>query len=140
MNHQWQALLELLWPSRYDPVASRRRRIALLQAGIAVAIALAAGPEIYAAMEMTALLEVLGAILFLTAFAAGARLLAMRIRGALCRVLLPAPQVFFLRSNASTPAKALALIYVTTHAAWYLALFLSGRVMVSTWPEDWAAA
>jgi len=140
MNHPWQAFLEFLWPSRYDPVASRLRRIALLQAGIAVAIALAAGPEIYAAMEMTALLEVLGAILFLTAFAAAAWLLALRIRAAVCRVLLPAPQVFVLQSDASTTAKALALTYITAHAAWYLALFLSGRAMISTWPEDWIAA
>jgi hypothetical protein len=35
--------------------------MALLQVGIALAIAMAAGPEIFAAMEMTALLEVLGA-------------------------------------------------------------------------------
>ena len=76
MKHPWQDFLELVWPSRYDPIASRERRIALLQTAIAIAIPLAAGPEIFLAMEMTALLEVLGAILFLAAFAAGAKLLA----------------------------------------------------------------
>ena len=45
MRKQWQAFLELIWSSRYDPIASRERRIALLQAVLAVAIALAAGPE-----------------------------------------------------------------------------------------------
>lgn len=124
MQHQWQALLELLWPSRYDPAASRERRIALLQVGIAVAIALAAGPEIIAAMEMTALMELLGATLFLTSFAAGAKLVALSIWSALCRIALPAPQLAVVRSDASTPVKALALIYVTAHAAWCLALVL----------------
>ena len=133
MKHQWQDFLELVWPSRYDPIASRERRIALLQAAIAIAIPLAAGPEILLAMEMTALLEVLGAILFLTAFAAGAKLLALSIWQATCRLLLPAPQIALLRSDASPPAKALALIYVTAHAAWCLALVLNGRARPSSW-------
>ena len=122
MRHQWQALLELIWPSRYDPAASHERRIALLQTGIAIAIALAAGPEIFAAMEMTALLELLGAILFLTSMAAGAKLLALSIWSAICNITLPAPQMAVVRSDAPTPAKALALLYVTAHAAWCVAL------------------
>ena len=133
MKHPWQDFLELVWPSRYDPIASRERRIALLQAAIAIAIPLAAGPEIFLAMEMTALLEVLGAILFLAAFAAGAKLLALSIWQAICRLLLPAPQMAVLRSDASPPAKALALIYVTAHAAWCLALVLNGRARSSSW-------
>lgn len=79
MRHQWLAFLEFLWPSRFDPTASRERRTAQLQACIAIAIALAAGPEVFAAMEMTVLLEMLGATLFLTAFAAGAKLMASRL-------------------------------------------------------------
>jgi hypothetical protein len=116
MRRQWQALLELLWPSRVAPTANQDRRIALLQAGIAIAIALAAGPEIIATMEMTALLELLGATLFLTAFAAGAKLLALSMWSAFCRIALPAPQLAIVRSDASTPAKSLALLYVTAHA------------------------
>ena len=78
MKHPWQDFLELLWPSRYDPIASRERRIALL---------------------------------------------------------LPAPQMAVLRSGASAPAKALALLYVTAHASWCLALVLSGRSRSSSWPD-----
>ena len=135
MKNQWQSFLELLWPSRYDPIASRERRIALLQALIAIAIPLAAGPEIFLAMEMTALLEVLGAILFLSAFAAVARLLALSMWQAICRLLLPAPQMTVLRSGASLPAKGFALIYITAHAAWYLALVLNGRARPTIWPD-----
>jgi hypothetical protein len=127
MLHQWQAFLELIWPSRYDPIASHERRIALLQAGIAIAIALAAGPEIFAAMEMTALLELLGAILFLTAMAAGAKLVALSIWSAICNIAFPVPPAAVVRPGASIPAKALALISVTAHATWCLAMALNCR-------------
>jgi hypothetical protein len=127
MRHHWQVFLELIWPSRYDPIASHERRIALLQAVIAMAIALAAGPEIFAAMEMTALMELLGAILFLTAMAAGAKLVALNIWNAVYNIARPAPQVAVVRSDASIPANALALIYVTAHAIWCVAMAFNCR-------------
>jgi hypothetical protein len=134
-----QPFLELLWPSRYDPAANVARRMAMLQAIIAVAIALAAGPEVFAAMEMTVLQELLGPILFLTAFGAGAKLVALSVWRWFCRTLLPAPQVALLRSDASIPAKALALIFITVHALWYLALAVEGRPGLSAWPSDTVA-
>jgi len=121
MRHQWQSLLEHLWPSRSGPSASQERRIALLQAGIALAIALASGPEIFAAIELTTLLELLGASLFLTAFAAGAKLTAMSLWRAACNILLPAGQIAVIRSDAAVTAKAQALIYCAVNAAWWLA-------------------
>ena len=127
MRNQWKALLEIIWPSRYDPIASHERRIVLLQAGIAIAIVLAAGPEIFAAMEMTALLEVLGAILFLTAMAAGAKLVALSIWSAIYSIVFPGPPAVFVRSDASMPVRALALIYATAHATWCLAMALNCR-------------
>jgi len=127
MRNQWQAFLELIWSSRYDPIARHERRIALLQAGIAIAIALAAGPEIFVAMEMTAVLELLGAMLFLTAMTAGAKLVALSIWSAICNILLQAPQVAVVRSDASMPVRALAAIYVAAHATWCLAMALECR-------------
>jgi hypothetical protein len=127
MRHQWQALLELIWSSRYDPVADHARRMAWLQAVIAVVIAVAAGPEIFVAMEMTALLELLGAILFLTAMGAGAKLVALSVWNALCNFALRAPPLAVFRSDASLRTKALALTYVAGHATWRWALTLNGR-------------
>jgi hypothetical protein len=124
MQSQWQALLEDLWPSRSVPRDLLWRREALLFIAIALAISLAAGPEIIAAMEMTTLLELLGASLFMTAFAAGARLALMRLWDAIGRVVLPAPQLVVIRSAASAPVKAAALIYVSAHATWCLAFVL----------------
>jgi hypothetical protein len=127
MRNQWQSFLELIWPSRHDPIASRERRIALLQASIAIAIALAAGPEIFVAMEMTALLELLGAILFLSAMAAGAKLVAQNICRAAYNIAFPLPPAVVVRSGASISAKASALLYVTVQATWYMALALNCR-------------
>jgi hypothetical protein len=127
MQGQWQTLLEDLWPSRSVPRDLLWRREALLFIAIALAISLTAGPEIIAAMEMTTLLELLGASLFMTAFAAGARLLLMRVWTAIGRVVVPAPQLVVVRSAASAPVKAAALIYVAAHATWCLAfVFIVG--------------
>jgi hypothetical protein len=96
--------------------------MALLQAAIALAIALAWGPEIFAAMEMTALLEILGASLFLTAYAAGAKLTAIELCRALQSIVLPAAQTDVISSNAPTSSKALASVSVVANAAWCLAV------------------
>jgi len=121
MQHQWQSFLELLWPSRSDASASQSRRMAFLQVGIALAIALAAGPEIFLAIEMTTLLELLGASLFLTAFATGAKFTVWSSWRAARNTLLPAAEIYVIRSNAAVSAKAQALIYCAINAAWWLA-------------------
>jgi len=132
MRYHWQALLELVWPSRYDPIASHERRIALLQASLAIAIALAAGPEIFVAMEMTALMELLGAILFLKAMAAGAMLVALNIWSAIYNVAFPVPPAVVVQPGASIPARALALMHVSAHATWCLTMAFNCRC-VGTW-------
>jgi len=118
MRKQWQALRELIWSSRYDPVANHERRIVLLQTVLAIAIALAAGPEIFVAAEMTAVMELLGAVLFLTAMKAGAQLLAISILSAIRGIAFPTPL---------PPVNAVALIYAAGHATWCVAMALNGR-------------
>ena len=120
MRSPWKSFLESLYPSRSGPSASEDRRMPLLQAGIALAIALAAGPEIFAAMEMTALLEVLGASLFLTACAAGAKLAARRVWRAVCDIALPAAEIYVIRFDPSVRAKTRALVSCAVNAAWWL--------------------
>ena len=127
MRQQWQAFLELIWSSRYDPIASHERRIAVLQSVLAIAIALAAGPEVFAAMEMTAVMELLGAVLFLTAMSAGARLLALSIWSGIRSIVFPIPLPVAVRANTSILTKALASLYVAGHATWCVALALSCR-------------
>jgi hypothetical protein len=131
MRNQWQELLELIWPSRYDPIASRQYRLALLEVFLAVVIAVAAGPEIFAAMEMTALMELLGGVLFLTAMGAGARLVALNLWNAIYRRVFPVPLAAIVRPNAPMPLKAVACVYVTAIALWGLVLALNCRSMGS---------
>jgi hypothetical protein len=127
MQQLWQTFLELVWPSRYDPIARHQRRIAVLQAVLAIAIALAAGPDIFVAMEMTAVMELLGALLFLTAMAAGARLVLLSIWSAIRSIAFPIPLPFVVRADTSMLAKALASIYVAGHATWCVAMALNCR-------------
>jgi hypothetical protein len=131
MRTQWQELLELVWSSRYDPIASQKHRIALLEVLLAVAIALAAGPEIFAAMEMTALMELLGGLLFLTAMRAGAKLVALSIWNAICRISLPVPPAAIMRPDASMAVKSLATLYILAIALWSWALALNCKFIGS---------
>jgi hypothetical protein len=90
----------------------------MLQALLALAITLAWGPEIFAAMEMTALLELLGAGLFITAYVAGFKLKAMELSRALQSIVSPLGQFVLLRSSASTSLKAVAATSALLNAAW----------------------
>lgn len=127
MRNPWQDFLELIWSSRYDPMASRKHRIALLEVFLAVVIALAAGPEIFVAMEMAAVMELLGGILFLTAMGAGAKLAVLNIWNAICRLVVPVPFAVVVRPNASMPLKALASLHVAAIALWSVVLALDCR-------------
>jgi hypothetical protein len=139
MKNLWQDFLELIWSSRYDPIASRKYRIALLEVILAVVIAVAAGPEIVAAIEMTALMELLGGVLFLSAMGAGARLVALSIWNVIYGLMFPVPLAVIVRPNASIPRKALASVYVAGIALWSLALALDCRYVASLNPAGWRA-
>ena len=131
MRNLWQEFLELIWSSRYDPIASHKHRIALLEVVLAVVIAVAAGPEVFSAIEMTALMELLGGVFFLTAMGAGARLVALNTWNAIYTLAFPVPLAAIVRPNAAIPLKALASMYVAAIALWSLVLALNGRYIGS---------
>ena len=120
MRRLWQVLTESLWTSRQAGSASQPRRMVLLQAVLALAITLAWGPEILAAMEMTALLELLGASLFITAYVAGFKLKAIELCRALHSTVSPLGQFVLLRSSATVSLKAVAAASVLLNVAWCL--------------------
>jgi len=125
MQNLWQEFVELIWPSRYDPIARRKYRIALLEIFLVYVIALAAGPEIFAAMEMTAFMEILGGVLFLTAMGSGARLVGLITWNAFYRLTCPVPLAAVVRPNSALPLKALGCVYVAGIALWSLILALN---------------
>jgi hypothetical protein len=89
-----------------------------VQAVLALAITLAWGPEILAAMEMTALLEILGAGLFITVYVAGLKLKAIELGRALHSMVSPLGQLVLLRSSARGTLKAAAAVSILLNIAW----------------------
>jgi hypothetical protein len=90
----------------------------LLRIAILALIAMAAGPEIFAAIEMQILLELLGAALFTTAFIAGARLVLLNLRDVVSHLLFPIAQLVVLRGDA----RRLVVVYMAAHFHWWMAL------------------
>ena len=122
MKESWQALNETLWPSRGVGSGSQSRRMASLQVMLALSITLACGPEIFAAMELTALLEILGASLFVTAYAAGFKLKALELCRALQSTVSPVGQFDVMRSSAAPVRfRAIAAVSAMLNVVWCVA-------------------
>ena len=79
-------------------------------------IGLAAGPEIGLAMEMTTLLEILGAVLFFTSFSVGARMLA--------RDLVTALRTFVYPSFIVGQRPSVILVYAGSRVLWVVGMAL----------------
>lgn len=79
-----------------------------------------AGPEIFAAIELTLLVELLGAGLFLTAYRAAFKALAIDVSRFLGGLLLPPLPVAILR-HGNPIRKAEAFIHLTGNALWCIA-------------------
>jgi hypothetical protein len=90
-------MVESLWPSPSSEPASRTSREVGLRLVIILMIALLAGPDVFAAMELTTLLELLGATLFLLTFAVGFRVLGRAAFDSLREFLLPAEYVSLVK-------------------------------------------
>ena len=84
-------------PPRWQPML----RVLLL-----LAIFSMAGPEIIPAIEMATLLEVLGALMFVTAFSAALRMTAIDLARWIGDVLAPAPIVAMFRDTRQSLKKA----------------------------------
>ncbi len=68
-------------------------------------IGLLAGPDIFAAMELTTILELLGATLFLLSFAIGFRLFGLAAFERLRSFLLPAEHVALIKMRGEPSAR-----------------------------------
>lgn len=87
---------------------------------IVVAIGVAAGPEIFLAMEMRILLELLGVALFTTVFAVGAEYVLFEIRGRIHDMFLWPAQRALFRSEAGLAEKGTAISYLTMNWPWWM--------------------
>jgi hypothetical protein len=83
-----------------------------------IGIFLAAGPEIAAAIELTALVDILGAALFLTAFVSGFKLLLIDAARFVQRILLPVVPLAAIRHGCGPAERGNAIAYTVFHAGW----------------------
>jgi hypothetical protein len=114
MRSLLQLLAACLWPERSNAPASGVDPHAYLRPLIVLAIILFCGPEVFAAADLVALLDLLGVGLFLTAFAAGFQALGILALTRMQRILFPAEWTVFLkaRRHPSIVAHGLMLIGV----------------------------
>ena len=90
---------------------------------IVIAIGMAAGPDIFAALEMRILLELLGVALFTTAMTVGARVLLADLRARAMHILVPPPQRALLDSEAPASDKLSAALYQVFHLPGWMGVF-----------------
>jgi hypothetical protein len=105
---------------RGPQLRAARKSDAYLWAMAILAISAVAGPNLFAAVEMSTLLDILGAALFWMAFVAGAQLLAIRAGGFLRSLLLPQGWDWLLLIP-TLPARAAAMMWIGRNA---LAVFI----------------
>lgn len=96
---------------------------------VVLLIVLWCGPEIFAVIELTALLELLGATLFLFAFATSFRLLALSMLSALGRALVPLEYAVLFR----TRAWPVAVVGVLRNGVLWLIVGVTPYVVQSVW-------
>jgi len=83
---------------------------------ILVLIALLVGPDLFALVELTTLLEVLGAAMFILAFAASGRLLLTTALGRARRLLLPAEYAWLLKIRGQPSAIVFGTMFAARNA------------------------
>jgi hypothetical protein len=90
---------------------------------VVLLIVLWCGPEVFAVIELTTLLELLGATLFLLAFTASFKLLALSVFDWLRRALLPSEYTVLIKTRwPGTAAVGLGLIAVNA-IVWFVICF-----------------
>jgi hypothetical protein len=85
---------------------------ALLKPVLFVAIVVLAGPDLFALVELTTLLDLLGATLFVIAFAAGFRLAGVAALKSLRRLLVPPEYLMLIEIRGRPVAFGFGLLYV----------------------------
>jgi hypothetical protein len=99
-----QLIAESFWPVRSGAPTNRTSQDAYLKPLVILVIALLAGPELFAAAELTTILELVGATMFLLAFAIGFELLALAALEWLRRLLLPVDCVILIKVHGKPSA------------------------------------
>src|SRR4029077_2080877 len=100
-----QLIAESLWPSCSGAPSGRTSREACLKLLAILMIVLIAGPDIFAATELTTILELFGATMFLLSFAVGFWMLGLAAFEGLRDFLLPVEQVALIKMRGEPAAR-----------------------------------
>ena len=94
-------------------------------------IVLLAGPEVFAAIELTTLLELVGAALFLLAFSAAFKLLGLAMLDALIRAALPTEFLAMIRMRGRPDVVIVGLCLVAANACVLFIICFTPYVLLS---------
>jgi hypothetical protein len=124
MRYWFRKLLDRFLPSGSGPAKDGESRAVYYRFAVVLLIVLAIGPELVVLMDLaalTSLYEILGGALFVTAYASGAKLLAIELFRVVRKMLLPFAPLLLMRSALPRLEKVRALMYVSAATAWSLA-------------------
>ena len=127
-----RSLLQLLWPANSrDPRGPDSK--AYLRPLIVLLIVVGCGPEVFAAADLIALLDLLGVMLFMTAFHAGVMTLAQSALGRVRRIFFPPDwtALISMRSHRSAVTHGLVLVGANVMMTlMYLLIAVIGTVQI----------
>ena len=134
MRNLINLLADRLWPARrtaggrIDPADYLRPLLVLV-------IVLWCGPEVFAAADLVALLDLLGVMLFLTAFEAGYRVLGRALITRMRGIFVPSDWALLVRPGGHRSAVAHGLVLIglnVLNVSIYCLLLVIGVVHVAT--------
>ena len=125
MFDNWKSILAA-FASLWQATRERFQSELLWKVVILLTIFSLAGPEVIAAIELQVLLELMGATLFMTAFAAGAKLLLLDLAAQARRILLLALRLFSVRNDAARIQMGVAAMSILAYGEWWLATASAG--------------
>ncbi len=111
-----RTLIQLLWPTKSRVPGQPPDPHAYLRPLIVLAIVMACGPEIFAAADLIALLDLLGVMLFLTAFNAGFMTLSLTVVDRIKRIFLPVEWTALIARRSHPSIVTHGLVLVGTNA------------------------
>lgn len=124
-------IAQTVWPARANSAGAPRE--AYLKFLVIVMIALTAGPDAFAVMELTTLLELLGAALFLLTVGVGLQALGLSALHTLRKFLLPTEYVALIRSE-----KPSAVFHGVSLVCRKLVIFCAVGLVAYAWISDLA--
>ena len=98
---------------------------------VVLLIVVLAGPEVFAVIELTTLLELVGATLFLFAFYAAFRMLGLSILDAVRRALLPTEFLAMIRMRGRPDVVTVGLCLVAVNACILFFICFTPYVLLS---------